>query len=77
VRNEVRLRDVEGWWLGAGHASVTTAAASANSAMADITDGSGGSGALMRNAPDTLSDEARAGLEGADLGGLYLKLGIS
>lgn len=75
-KSEVRLRDVEAWWLKEGSAAVTSSAGAANATMADL-DGSGGTGVLASHAPESLSDEAKAGLERADLGNLYLRLGVS
>jgi len=76
AKNDIRLRDLEGWWFSAGAAAVTSVAGSANATMADL-DGSGGTGILMAHAPESLSPEARKGLEAADVAALYLKLGIS
>jgi len=68
VRQELALRDLEEWWLSGGAAAATLKRAGAT--------GEAGSASTVA-APAVLSDEARKGLEAADLPSLYLKLGIS
>ena len=76
AKNEVRLRDLEDWWLAHGSAAATDTAGAGQTVMADL-DGSAGTGALMTYAPDELPAAAREALEEVDLSGLYLKLGTA